>query len=262
MTTTEFDRWFDDLTTRFPSVETWRSKAAVDDDAARITLRNWCVAMDDVALTDALEINQRMQSGDIDWVGDFHWELLPAHVRRHAKALAADRTVKEFREQFAPSTSKAGSFPGAKILLRLWELRDEGMPHDEAREIALREFPVGRSPFREPRYNCGTCLDTGRILVATNEAIVAAMLGKFADCHHRDGAMKCQCRGHEGANPKRPLTVYDPQLDFRIEDPLWRPAEVSRFVEWVEWQRKHRAEKRLQSHPGYEAGFIEFNNRD
>jgi hypothetical protein len=263
MTTTEFDRWYEDLTARFPSVETWLEKHAPDAGDKRRMLRNWCVALDDVPLADAIEANRAMQAGDLPWVGDYDSdkERLPRHLRGLTRQMASDRRPSENREQFAPAISKSGGFPAKAILLRLWELKRGGMDHDEAREIALREFPVGESPFRPQRYNCPTCLDTFRVLIASNTAIEAMLLGRFAECHHREGASKCHCRGHEGDNPKRPIVTYDPSMDFKIEDPLWRPAEVQRFSEWVAWHQRHRLEESVKGHVGYRKEFSDWNNQ-
>lgn len=263
MTTAEFDRWFDDLTARFPSVDTWLAKFAPEASDKLRMLRNWCVSLDDVSLPDAVEVNRLMQSGELPWVGEYESdkERLPRHVRGLTKQLVSDRTVKPNREEFAPTTHKTSGFPGKKILLRMEELQKDGMTREQAREQALNEFPVGTSPFQERRYNCAKCFDVGRISVASNAAIEAMLIGKFADCHHRVGTMRCECRGHVATKPNYQLATYDPVQDFKIEDFLWQDAEVLRFADWVDWQRQHRAEEMLKRRANYEPGFASFNER-
>jgi hypothetical protein len=263
MTTAEFDRWFEDVLLRFPSVDSWFEKHFQDTAEKRRTLRNWCVALDDVQIADVMEVNSLMQAGDLPWVGEYDSdkERLPRHVRGLAKQLAADRRPTENREQFAPTTHKAGGFPGAAIIRRMEVLLKAGTPRAEARAIALEEFPVGTSPFPERRYHCAKCLDVGRISVASNAAIEAMLIGKFTDCHHRVGTMRCECRGNRSTKPNYILATYDPAQDFKIEDFLWQEAEVSRFSEWVDWQREHRAAEILKRRENYEPGFASFNER-
>jgi hypothetical protein len=263
MTIEEFDRWWKDAKLCWPSLATWLHKAFPDQSQQSELLRKWFRAIDDVTLLDALEVNRQMQSGEMPWVGEYDSdkERLPRHVRGLAKQLAADRRPTENREQFAPTTHKAGGFPGAAIIRRMETLLKAGTPRAEARAMALEEFPVGTSPFPERRYHCAKCLDVGRISVASNAAIEAMLIGKFADCHHRVGTMRCECRGNRSTKPNYILATYDPAQDFKIEDFLWQEAEVSRFTEWVAWQREHRAGEMLKRRVNYEPGFASFNER-
>src|SRR5690242_16659049 len=108
MTIEEFDRWWKDAKLCWPSLATWLAKAFPDQSQQSELLRKWFRAIDDVTLQDALEVNRLMQSGELPWVGEYDSdkERLPRHVRGLAKQLAADRTVKPNREQFAPTTHK------------------------------------------------------------------------------------------------------------------------------------------------------------
>ena len=232
MTKQEFERWWADVTMRFPSIDTWLSKVAGDEISQRTLLKTWYDVLGGTPIADALEVNRLMQAGEVPWVGEYDSdkERLPQHVKRQCRQLAMDREVKPNREEFAPATSKTGGFHPGKILRRMQELIESGVTRDEARNIALAEFPVGQSPFRERRYNCPTCLDVGRITVASNEAIKAMMLGRFAECHHREGTMRCPCRGHIATKPNYQLATYDPAQDFKIEDFLWRDSRIGCYM--------------------------------
>lgn len=256
MKATEFDNWYDDLCTRFPSVDAWLGKVATSPEAKRRTLRTWCVAMDDVMLADAVEVNTRMQCGDAELFGKYEHdpEKIPQHVRRLAKKLAWDRDgTPEPQEHVRPT--RETDFPAGKILRRWAELERNGTPRDEARRIALEEFPVGK-PRWEPRYHCLICRDSGFVTVASPAAMEAVLAGTFEKCHHREGAMRCSCKGHLAADPKRPLCVYDPAQDFIITDFLWREEETQRFVDWVNFKREEFWNSKRDS------SFDQFNQRE
>lgn len=259
MTQADFDRWWSDLTLRFPSVEGWLMRHAQDAIAQRALLRTWFGVLRDTNTADALDVNQRMQSGDLPFVENFQEERLPQHVRRLARQHAFENraTIQEPQPDYRP-----GSFPAGKILRRMIELADKGVPSAEAKAIALQEFPIGRSN-REPRYNCPNCLDVGFVHVASNTAIQAMLADEFHACHHRDAVVLCVCRGHLPQNPKRPpRVVYSDALDFKVVDPLWREPERRRFAEWVDAQRDRRAEELAKTAANYEPAFASFNRRE
>jgi hypothetical protein len=247
MTTAEFDRWWSDLIVRFPSVETWLVKSAHDENSQRQVLRNWCSVFHDVPVIEAVEVNRQMQAGDLPWVGEYDGdkERLPQHVRRLAKQLAWEGREKPKNDPSAEL--KPTSFPAGKILRRMLELTDKGMSGQEAREIVCQELPVG-NPKWEPRYDCLICYDAGTVTIASPTAIKMALAGRFHECHHREAAVRCSCKGYLLANVKHPIAIYDADKDYRIVDFLWREAETARFHDWCEakyeefWNSKRHSE--------------------
>lgn len=246
MNRTEFDRWWADLLLRWPSVSVWLAKSFPDATQQAALLRTWRDVLKDVAIADCLEVNQKMQSGDLGWVGEYDAdkERLPQHVRRLARQLTFERDG--YREEAEPSRPRQPTdFPAGKILRKILALVETGTPRDEARALVLANLPVGR-PAWEPRYSCLTCHDSGRVLVASATAIEAMLLGTFDRCHHREGVMRCTCdkgqrlvRRQHGHDLR--WETFSEENDFAVVDPLWRDAEVLRFEEWVNIQaKKHR----------------------
>lgn len=268
MKTAEFDRWWKDLAMRFPSVDAWLVRVHPSTASQRQLLRSWYGVLEDVTLADAMDVTLAMQAGDLEWPGGGEGsygfeERLPQHVRRLARQMAweRDRTA---AVDSGPQDYRPTDFPAGKILRRLLELTDKGMPAAEARQIVLSEIPLGR-PAYEPRYSCLTCLDSGRVNVASNAAIEAMLLGRFAECHHRDAVMRCSCSAGQRLKRKQygrdvPFETYSEAADFRVVDPLWREPEVQRFAEWVAAQRNERADSIAQTHAGYEPAFAEFGS--
>ncbi len=236
MKPSEFESWWTDLAFRFPSVDAWLCRTYKDDSEQRRFLRQWQTVLADVDCHDAMEVNRKMQAGDLPWIADFGEQLLPQHVRRLAKQLAAERMPAAASEE-SRSDLRPGDFPAGRILRRVFELTDRGVESEEAKRIAISEIPLGH-PNYEPRYHCHLCRDSGSVFVASKTAIEFALAEKFHECHHRIGTMRCVCKAHMPSNPKFPVCLYDERQDFRIEDFLWRQPEVDRFLAWVESQRQ------------------------
>lgn len=248
MTTAEFNRWWEDVCLRWPSVSTWLAKCFPDGSRQQALLRTWRDVLASVTLDDCLEVNRQMQAGELAWVGEYDAdkERLPQHVRRLARQLAWEREGRREPAEQMMTGNKGSSFPAGKLLMRWQELQAAGFTREESREMALREFPVGESRFREHRYNCAVCLDSGRVLVASPSAIRAMALDTFETCHHRLAVARCHCdlgsrlvRKNQGRDVK--FEMFNATLDFAISDPLWRPAEVERFRGWVDAQQQRRA---------------------
>ena len=250
----EFNRWWTDAKLCFPSLQAWLAKAIPDTNQQAAFLRKWRDVLSDVRLDHALEVNRLMQSGDLPLVGEYDGdkEKLPQHVRRLARQIAWDRREKpaeEFSGRLNPT-----SFPAGKILKRILELTDRGTPADEAKAIVLAELPVG-SPRYTPRYHCTVCLDVGMVTVASQRAAEYMLADKFHECHHRESAIVCSCKGHLPQNPKRPHLVYDASADFKLED-FWSKSEVERFREWIEAKRDEYWNSKRES------AFDTFNQRE
>ena len=247
----EFNQWWADLTMRFPNVDSWLVRVAPDAVSQRTTLRTWQDVLRDVALAGALEVNRKMQAGDAEFVEDFHEQDIPKHVRRLARQFAWDTRP---RTAEPPTELRPTSFPAGKILRRILELTDKGVPAEEAKAIVLAELPVG-SPRYAPRYYCAVCLDVGMVTVASQRAAEYMLADKFHECHHRESAIVCSCKGHLPQNPKRPHLVYDSDKDFKVND-FWNPAEVERFREWIEAKRDEYWNSKR------ETAFDTFNQRE
>lgn len=150
MTQSEFNQWWQDLSVRFPSTAAWFAKLLPIDSTTsqpehqRRLLRTWFDVLRDVPLADALDVNARMQRGDLEAIGPFDSdkEKTPNAVRRHAKELAFQREERIKRRPGESYERVRDNFPAGKILRRIIELRDKGVSDEEAKAIALREFDV------------------------------------------------------------------------------------------------------------------------
>lgn len=259
MTSAEFNLWLDDLEVRFPSVSGWFVKVAPEEANRLKVLRSWQVVMGDVVCSFAMMVNLKMQAGDLPGWGEYDSdkERLPQHVRRLARQLAWEAI--HGRDEPAEQPPRPSDFPGGKILVRMQQLVNEGMTKEDARDQALLDFPIGVST-REPRYHCHLCLDQQVVEVASPAAVRAMLDGRFAELMHahRSGVMRCRCDNRQ-STPKFRIASYDPQLDFKLQDHLWRQPEVDRFAAWVEFQREHSAEQRAKSHSNYDPALAGFN---
>ncbi len=233
MNATEFNRWWTDAKTCWPSLDAWIVKHF---DAGREAdcLRKWAGVLSDVKLDNALEVNRLMQSGDLPFVGEYDGdkERLPQHVRRLAKQLSFER-----RERVQePVDSKPSSFPAGKILRRIAEMSRAGISRDDAMAAALKEFPIGK-PSWEPRYHCHLCMDVGSIDVAPPWAVQAMLNDTFDKCRHRNASARCKCLPPLPQNSQWKQATYDALEFFRVDDTLWPESQVSAFREWCEAKR-------------------------
>lgn len=253
MTRHDFDTWTADLCRKFPAIAKWLEGLS---DAAAL-LGEWADVLSSTPAAEALQANRRILAGDEgDLPGSFpsDWQTLPANVRRIAARLKPQARRDEPDRDYRPS-----DFPAGKMLLRMKELTDGGMPREDALKQVREEIPAGR-PLREHRYDCYQCLDSRRIFVASPTAIRAMLAGMFDSCHHRIGVMRCRC---DRTNPSERyrLETYSPDLDFKVEDYAWGPAEAERFRVWCEWQREHSVEQRAKACESYDESFAAWNNR-
>lgn len=242
----DFENWQADLTRKFPAIGEWLHKLG---PMSGELLADWCDVLENVSAADAMAANKRLLVGDDDGPGKFpsDWQVLPAKIRSMAWKLSQSRPQRSTRDQLPErDPGSPGDLGIGRMFCRLMELKERGMPAAEAKAQALREFPVGSSPYREPRYSCLTCRDTGRVLVSSPSAIKAVLLGTFAHCHHREAAARCFCQA--GTKLERPgeWQTFDPEWDFGITDPLWGEGETARFAAWVECQREQFNRDRLK----------------
>ncbi len=276
MNQSEFNTWWQDTKTCWPSFGAWLVRCFDDANKQRECLRKWAGVFFDVELSDALEINQQMQSGQLRFIGNDEGEVFdgdrerfPEHVRRLAKRLAWERSGRiEQQESPRYDGSISNSPQLKKNLLRWRELQDQGHSRDDAKAMALEEFPVGQSPYREPRYQCHLCLDQGCVIVASNAAIEAMVMGLFDQCHHREAVVRCKCdRGRQRVRKQHgrdlPWATYDAGLCFKIQDSLiHNEKEIERFREWVEVQHEKRSAAMAQANENFEPAFAAFNQRE
>lgn len=258
MTPREYDEWWADTALRFPGVSRWLLTVYPSQEERRSFHRTWLHVLSDVELGDALEVNRQMQRGDMPWVGQFpdDQQLLPQHVRRLVFTLDTE-PVSSGRDPYELIRRDGDAFPGAKILRRMWQLTSQGISREQAREQALAEFPIGGKRAADgygPRFECATCLDLGSVLVASNEAIEAAIRGELPQCHRRVASMRCPCtrgqrlRMQTGGKKKRrelPWETFDPTLDFKVEDPLWPATELARLEAWATGQLDQFTEQKF-----------------
>lgn len=248
MTPLQFDDWFNDVCRKFPAIGEWVRKLG---NAGGGLLADWSDALESTDLADALDANKRLLAGDDDGPGKFpsDWQMLPAKVKSLAWRLRQENTPKiSSREQLPDRDYRnpPGDLGIGRMFRRLIELKEQGMAPAEAKAQALLECPIGYSPFREPRFGCLECQDTGRVLVASPAAIKAVLLGEFPKCHHREAAARCFC--HTGTKLQRngDWQTFDPAWDFRVKDSLWGEAVTAEFTEWVERQREQFETDRLK----------------
>jgi len=253
MTQQEFAGWWANLKTRFPSVRAWIAKHAPNPDSQQAMLKTWREVMADAPHAEAMLVLSRMQAGDLPWLAEFEpIDRLPQHVRRLARQMAWEAIHGKDEPTEAPP--RPSDFPAGKILVRIQQLVADGVSYEEAREQALKDFPIGKSGGREPRYHCHLCLDVQVIEIAHPAGIRAMIEGRFDKCQHRIGVVRCRCN-----NRQQPPLQFDPAQDFKIEDHLWRPAEVERLRAWVEFKRERGHEARAQSSPNYRPELAGFN---
>jgi len=256
MNSTEFNRWWTDAKTCWPSLDAWIVKHFADAGREVDCLRKWSGVLSDVSLDHALEVNRLMHAGDLPFVGEYDGdkERLPQHVRRLARQLAFER-----RERVAeqPTDVKPSSFPAGKILRRMAEMAAHGIARDDAMAAALKEFPIGK-PTWEPRYRCQVCLDVGSVLVAPPWAVRAMLADCFDKCHHRNASARCKCRPAPRAASKIgwEQAEYDEELCFRVNDSLWPERQVSEFRAWCEAKREEFWNSKRES------AFDAFNQRE
>jgi hypothetical protein len=250
MTNAEFATWWTDLKTRLPSVKRFISSVTASEDEAKAMLATWRGVLADVSLSDALAVTAKMQDGTLAWLEEgTSIDKLPAHVRRLAKREAYEARPRqpEPLEDFKPAPS---AFAG--LIRRVIELRESGLPSEEAKAQALKEMPPGPANY-EPRYECHLCQDSGRIEVASNHAILAMLRGQFEACHHRTGIMRCSC--YRGRNIIRksggrdvPLERFDELKDYRVIDPTWGESTVAHFGRWCEERKEQAFQERMASY--------------
>lgn len=156
MTQPEFNSWWRDLTTRFPSMASWFTRlqpvaGGSQVEHQRRLLQTWFDVLKDVPLADAMEVNAQMQRGDLEAIGGFdsEKEQTPNVVRRRARQLAYDREQRLRRPAEQYGERKYDNFPAGKILRRIIALQDKGVSPEEAKAIVYREFECGDIPVRE-----------------------------------------------------------------------------------------------------------------
>jgi hypothetical protein len=252
MTSSEFSKWWADLTTRFPNMSAWLKRCFAGEQEQREFLRTWVSVMADVNLADALDVNRQMQAGDLPFVGDFHEQDIPAHVRRLARKAAWESRPRT-NEQV--EHGKPSSFPAGKILRRMAELARLGFNREDAMAQALKDFPIGK-PAHEPRYGCHLCLDVGSVLVAPPWAITAMLEDRFEKCRHRNSSARCKCRPALPQNSRWRQATYDAKYCYRIDDPLWPDSQVDDFRAWCEAKREEFWNSKRE--PAFDA----FNRKD
>lgn len=147
MTQKEFNQWWSDLTTRFPSIAGWFTRLQPVDGVSqpehqKRVLRTWYDVLQDVLLADALEVSQRMQRGDLEQIGGFDSdkERTPNIIRHHARAISFEREERVRRRSGENFERVHDTFPAGKLLRRIIQLQEKGVPDDEAKATALREF--------------------------------------------------------------------------------------------------------------------------
>lgn len=148
MTQSEFNQWWQDYAVRFPSTASWFARVqSVDPNVNQVEhqrriLRTWFDVLKDAPLADALEVNARMQRGDLEAIGGFDTdkEKTPNVVRREAKQIAWEREERLKHRQGESYARVVDNFPAGKILRRIIELRDRGVSDEESKAMAYREF--------------------------------------------------------------------------------------------------------------------------
>lgn len=260
MTRTEFDQWWQDLGRRFPSIPIWLSKLEpMDDrttaDAYRLAvLRTWYDVLAPVALEDALQVNKRIQTGELPEFGSYDSgrEQVPVIIKRHCLKSQFERERgTNFEDQ--PRPIPKDGFSAGQCFRRICELLDKGLPENEAKVLALEELPKPKDIGWQPRYHCPICLDCGRVEVASPTAIRMMLDGVFEQCKHRVAAVRCSCAA--GNDRKRETNIrYDRDKDFIVHrGDLRSEVVVKDFAAWVE--RQHQAYLASKRH----AEFDQFN---
>lgn len=167
----EFDMWYRNHLTAFPSINTWLAKfpaGGVDDTSEQITAyrigQRWRRLLSNVPLAIAIEATDKMERGEIKE---------PRGFDRHAQAIYG-----------------------------YWKSTQKGSPTQQ-RKIRLVDG--------EPVFDCLDCGDSLIVLVFTEKAVAQARLGDFDDLDYLREAMACDCRASLELNRrrKRPYVVFD-----------------------------------------------------
>lgn len=174
----EFNTWWADFKTRWPGrvLELRQDRLENRDrteDEQRNMLRLWAEALDDVELSEALEINRRWFAGELETPKWFKLEETPAFVRQHALAMRPRPTTWTGPKD-AGYEERPPRYKGKPGLLRsICEDLEKGLSKEEAAE-RLR-LAIGGCQGDQRRYNCVVCLDQGRVEIWSLYAVLQAL---------------------------------------------------------------------------------------
>lgn len=209
MNTTEFETWWTEHKLCFPDTRNWVRGLGAEDGQAM--LKGWQRALSDVELVDALEVTNRIVSGDEEPIKAYERELTASVVRRLARK-AKDRRCEpvlrdEASERYRRPQDRGRLATGnmAKALERTEELAKQGVPPSQILDQVLAEMPEAfpENEYTDRRYKCNRCLDSGTVEVWTNKAVKLVREGEI---NGREGclvaAVFCDCRLGERGDEK------------------------------------------------------------
>jgi len=216
----EFDRWWDDLISRFPSYHKWQSEAKF---AGELML-SWRQALAKVAIDDAMEINRGMQFGKLESPAAYERERMPEFILRHAGRRQSESVdaAPPGRQEF--TDRRATNFPAGEIFDLVAQSEKDGWTTEQIRARLAEKYPGTNTTLQgRSAYRCLSCSDTGRMEVFHPKAVAAAKASKAIPWYVCLTACDCSAGDSwagEGDNAvRRPMrrvdgldTIIDPQL--------------------------------------------------
>jgi hypothetical protein len=195
MNRSEFNVWLKDYSAAFPDTAAWLNNS----QDSKVTLGYWFSALEHTDLPDAKEATRRMVVGDEPAIPAYERETIPRVVAQIAKRVKSGRRMVKRDEPLLPD------YGGPKWSLAgaLKTLRERGGSIKDAMATLIDLIPADRNP---PRYKCLRCLDSGIVLVWSNETIHAVMNGA-ENVPRKRCSLRCDCEN--GKRWSETFQVYD-----------------------------------------------------
>lgn len=253
MNRTEFNQWWSDFKARWPArvLDLKRDKLTGQDrsdDEQKRCLRLWSEALDDVDLSEALEVNRRWFAGELETPKWFHLEDTPAFVRTAAIA-SRPRPVTWTGPDDADADLRLLYDGKPGLLKRLVASLGEGLTHEEVAEKLNREMGPKGIRRKERTYNCAVCLDEGRVEVWHPDCVFEAHVEglQAVDGYHWRVSV-CACYCDRGKRHGDRIPRYDVGRHCRIvpragaNGRFCHPKALAMLGEWLADQRRAKVQ--------------------
>lgn len=232
MTKSEFNVWLKGYTAAFPDTASWLNNSP----DRTMTLWFWYEALQHVDLVDAKEATRRMAVGDEPTIPAYERESIPRVIGQIAKRVRSGKRIVHREEALpdygGPTWNSGGIY--REVL--------EGVKAGKSvKQLCAELIPPDENPRR---YKCLRCLDSGVVLVWSNQTIHAVMNGA-ENIPRKRCTVRCVCEANKRWSETFP--VYE---DGRYC--LFSGYDCLHEVEsWCEVYKQIK----LQRMPGYEPRF-------
>jgi hypothetical protein len=238
MTKPEFNTWLKEYSAAFPDTAAWLNTSG----DRNTTLGFWFQALQSVDLVDAKEVTRRMAVGEEPSVLPYEREATARMVATVAKRVRSGKRIVR-REEMLPDYGGPTWNSGGIYLAVL-----EGVKAGKSvKQLCAELIPQEDNPRR---YKCLRCLDSGVVLVWSNQTIHAVM--KRAEVVPRKRCtVRCVCE----ANKKwsETFSIYE-------ESKFCLFSGYDELHEVEQWCEVYRSLK-LQRMENHEPSFDSWNNR-